>query len=188
MSLILSQNIKHGTYYYPTHGEKIIRLALDILTGKPFERDNPLLGFVVTPDNVDLVTTEATELMRQNDHMVTIHDKLEAYFGLYNTQHKVLIGSFVAIVLLIVAFIMMWRAYVQTRKAIKQRQDLNVEETLFYTYPDSRKLRRYLRHPKKMFLHHVHKILYSQRISTRPSVKTCRTRISRWRIWVKRSV
>ena len=33
-----------GTYYYPTHGEKIIRLALDILTGKPFERENPLLG------------------------------------------------------------------------------------------------------------------------------------------------
>ena len=131
-----------GTYYYPTHGEKIIRLALDILTGKPFERDNPLLGFVVTPDNVELVTTEATELMSQNDHMVTIHDKLEAYFGLYNTQHKVLIGSFVAIALLVVAFAMMWRAYVQTRKAIKQRQDLNVEETLFYTNSDSRKLRQ----------------------------------------------
>ena len=24
-----------GTYYYPTHGEKIIRLALDILTKRP---------------------------------------------------------------------------------------------------------------------------------------------------------
>ena len=55
-----------GTYYYPTHGEKIIRLALDILTGKPYERENPLLGFVVTPDNVDLVITEAAELMKQN--------------------------------------------------------------------------------------------------------------------------
>ena len=131
-----------GTYYYPTHGEKIIRLALDILTGKPYERENPMLGFVVTPENVDLVTTESEELMKQNDHMVTIHDKLEAYFGLYNTQHKVLIGSFVAIVLLIVALVMMWRAYVQTRKANKQRQDLNVEETLFYTNPDSRKLRQ----------------------------------------------
>ena len=138
-----------GTYYYPTHGEKIIRLAIDILTGKPYERENPMLGFVVTPDNVDLVTTEATELMSQNDHMVTIHDKLEAYFGLYNTQHKVLIGSFVAIILLIVAFVMMWRAYVQTRKANKQRQDLNVEETLFYTNPDSRTLRQVFETPKE---------------------------------------
>jgi len=130
-----------GTYSYPTHGEKIIRLAIDILTGKPYERENPLLGFVITPDNVDLVTMESEELMRQNDHMVTIQDKLEAYFGLYNTQRKVLVGSFIAIVLLVVAVIMIWRAYVQTRKTIRQRQELNVEETLFYTNPDSRTLR-----------------------------------------------
>lgn len=138
-----------GTYYYPTHGEMIIRLALDILTGKPFERENPMLGFVVTPDNVDLVTTEATELMRQNDHMVTIHDKLEAYFGLYNTQRKVLIGSFITIVLLIVAFAMMWRAYIQTRKVIRQRQSLNEEETLFYTNADSRTLHQVFEMPKE---------------------------------------
>ena len=138
-----------GTYYYPTHGEKIVRLALDILTGQPYERENLLLGFVVTPDNVDLVTTEATELMSQHDHMVTIHDKLEAYFGLYDTQHKVLIGSFITIFLLAVAFVMMWRAYVQTNKAIKQRQDLNVEETLFYTNPGSRKLRQVFETPEE---------------------------------------
>ena len=138
-----------GTYYYPTHGEKIIRLAIDILTGKPFERENPLVGFVVTPDNVDLVTTESIELMRQNDQMVTIQDKLEAYLGLYNSQHKVLIGSFIAIVLLVVAFAMMWRAYIQTRKAIRQRQTLNEEETLFYTNADSRKIRQIFETPKE---------------------------------------
>lgn len=138
-----------GTYYYPTHGEKIIRLALDILTGKPYERENPLLGFVVTPDNVDLVTTEAIELMSQNDHMVTIHDKLEAYFGLYNTQKKVLLGSFIAIILLIVAVILIWRAYIQTRKVIRQRQELNEEETLFYTNADNRTLRQVFEAPKE---------------------------------------
>jgi AraC-like DNA-binding protein len=53
-----------------------------------------------------------------------------------------LTGSFIAIVLLIVAFAMMWRAYIQTRKAIRQRQTLNEEETLFYTNADNRKLRQ----------------------------------------------
>ena len=138
-----------GTYYYPTHGEKIVRLALDILTGKPYERENPMLGFVVTPDNVDLVTTESIELMRQNEHMVTIHDKLEAYFGLYNTQHKVLIGSFVCIVLLVIAVVMIWRAYLQTQKAIRKRQELNVEEILFYTNSDSRTLRKVFETPQE---------------------------------------
>lgn len=138
-----------GTYYYPTHGEKIIRLALDILTGKPYQRENPLLGFVVTPENVDLVTTESLELMKQNDHMITIHDKLEAYFGLYNTQRKVLIGSFITIILLIAAFAMMWQAIIKTRRALHDRQAMNEEQTLFYTKPESRTLRQVFETPKE---------------------------------------
>jgi ABC-type sugar transport system substrate-binding protein/AraC-like DNA-binding protein len=131
-----------GTYVYPTHGEKIVKLALDILTGKPYEHENPLVGFVVTPDNVDLVTTEAIELMRQNDHMVTIQDKLEAYLGLYNTQQKVLVGSFVAIALLIVAVLLTLRAFMKMRKANRQMQAMHEEQTLFNTNSDGRKLRQ----------------------------------------------
>ena len=122
-----------GSYVYPTHGELIVKLSLDILTGQPYERDNELLGMMVTPENADLMALNSNELIRQNKDLITIQDKLEDYFGLYNTQKKVLIGSSVAIVLLVVAFVMMWRAYVQKRKAIRQRQTLNEEETLFYT-------------------------------------------------------
>ena len=129
-----------GTYYYPTHGEKIIRLALDILTGKPYERENPLLGFVVTPDNVDLVITEASELMKQNDDLVTIHDKLEDSMVLYNTQRKVLIGSFVTIAVLVLAIIMILFALWLTKKNIRKRQNMNVEQTLFYTDASNRRL------------------------------------------------
>ncbi len=129
-----------GTYYYPTHGEKIIRLALDILTGKPYERENPLLGFVVTPDNVDLVITEAAELMKQNDDLVTIHDKLENSMVLYNTQRKVLVGSVVCIVVLVVAIIMILFAWWVTRRNIRKRQSMNVEQTLFYTDASNRRL------------------------------------------------
>ena len=137
-----------GSYVYPTHGEQIVRLALDILTGRPYERDNLMHGMMVTPDNADLMALNSSELARQGNDLITIQDKLEAYFGLYNTQHKVLVGSFVTIVLLIVALIMIWRAYVQTRRAIRQRQSLNVEETLFYTNADSRRLRQVFETPE----------------------------------------
>ena len=79
--------------------------------------------------------------------MVTIQDKLEDYFGLYSTQRKVLVGSFVAIFLLIVALILIWRALVQTRRTIRQRQTMNEEQTLFYTNPDTRALRRVFETP-----------------------------------------
>lgn len=138
-----------GTYVYPTHGEQIVRLALDILTGSPYERDNLMHGMMVTPDNADLMALNSNELARQGNDLITIQDKLEAYFGLYNTQHKVLVGSFVTIVLLIVTLVMIWRAYVQTRRAIRQRQSLNVEETLFYTNADSRRLRQVFETPEE---------------------------------------
>ena len=129
-----------GTYVYPTHGEKIVKLALDILTGKPYERENTLQGMLVTPENANIVDLNSRELMRQNKNLITIQDKLEDYFGLYNTQHKMLIASFVTITILIIAFVMIAIAYWQRRKTIRQRQAMNEEQTLFYTDPSSRKL------------------------------------------------
>ena len=131
-----------GTYIYPTHGEEIVRLALNILTGQPYHRDNPLKGAIVTPENAKMMWLNSRELVQQNANLITIQDKLEAYFGLYSTQRKVLIASFAAIVLLIVAVLMIWRAFMQTRKVVRQRQTLNEEETLFFTNADSRKLRQ----------------------------------------------
>ncbi|MBR1388837.1 MAG: substrate-binding domain-containing protein [Prevotella sp.] len=144
----VQKGMEDASYVYPTHGEKIVRLALDILTGHPYERDNLLPSMIVTPENANLEALNSKELMQQNHDLITIHDKLENYFGLYNTQHKMLIGSLITIALLIVAILMIWRAYVQTRKAIKQRQNLNVEETLFYINADSRKLRQVFETPQ----------------------------------------
>ncbi len=136
-----------ASYVYPTGGEKIIRLALNILTGKPYERENTLEGILVVRENVWSIATTTKELMRQNENLVTIQDKLEDYLGLYNTQHKALIASIVLIILLVVAVVAIWRAYLLSQRAIKKRQALNEEETLFYTNPDSRKMRQVFETP-----------------------------------------
>ena len=133
-----------GTYVYPTHGEEIVSLAIRILNHQPFERENTLQGMMVTPDNVDLIARNSRELIKQNDHMITIHDKLESFYGIYNTQHKVLVGSFACIALLLVALLIAWYAYLQTRKTIRQRQAMNEEQTLFYTDAGNRQLRQIL--------------------------------------------
>lgn len=137
-----------GSYIYPTHGEKIVRLALDILTGQPYERDNFIPSMMVTPENADLVARNSNELIAQGEDLITIQDKLEEYLGLYDTQRKVLIVSHIAILLLIIAVIAIWRAYVQTRRAIHQRQQMNEEQTLFYTNPESRKLKQIFESPR----------------------------------------
>ena len=138
-----------GSYIYPTHGEKIVGLALDILTGKPYERENILRGMMVTPENVDLVDMNERELMEQSAHMITINDKLEDYFGLYNTQRKLLVVSMVAILLLVISVIIAWRAWWQTKKTIRQRQTMNEEQTLFYTDANRRKVAEIFSSPQE---------------------------------------
>jgi AraC-like DNA-binding protein len=59
---------------------------------------------------------------------------------LYDTQHKVLIGSFVTIAVLILAIIMILFALWLTKKNIRKRQSMNVEQTLFYTDASNRRL------------------------------------------------
>jgi len=137
-----------ASYVYPTYGERIVRLALDILTGNPYQRENPIQGILVVRENAWSIAATTSELMRQNRDLVTIQDRLEDYLGLYNTQRKALWASMALIVLLVVAVVLIWRAYVLKRRAIRQRQALNEEETLFYTNSDSRTLRQVFVDPK----------------------------------------
>ena len=131
-----------ASYVYPTGGDRIIKLAIDILSGRPYQRENTLQGILVVKENVWPIATTTEELLRQVESLVIIQDKLEGYFGLYNTQRKVLAGSFAAILLLIVALALIWRALVETRRTTRQRQTMNEEQTLFYTNPATRKLRQ----------------------------------------------
>lgn len=137
-----------GTYVYPTHGEEVVRLAVDILTGRPFKRNNELQGMMVTPENADIIAMSSRELIKQNDHLITIHDKLEANYGLYNTQRKVIIGTVVAIILLVIAVILTGRALWQTRRTLRQRQQLNEEQTIFYTDASRRQLTEIFEEPR----------------------------------------
>lgn len=138
-----------GTYVYPTHGDKIVKLALDILTGHPYERENALKGILVTPENVNLVDLNSREMMAQNKDLIIVQDKLEQYFGWYNLQRKMLVGSVITIIVLMMAIAMVWRAYLQTRKTIRQRQMMNEEQTLFYTDPTRRKIQQLLDTPEE---------------------------------------
>ena len=129
-----------ASYVYPTGGAEIVRLAVDILTGKPYKRINTLEGILVVRENVWSIATTTKELMKQNERLVTIQDKLEDYLGLYNSQRKALWASLALIVLLTTAVIAIWHAYVVKRRAIRQRQALNEEQTLFYADASRRKV------------------------------------------------
>ena len=150
----VQEGLLAGTYQYPTHGEEIIRLALKILTGQHYERDNYMQGVIVTPENADMVARNCKELIKQNEHLIAIHDKLENYFGLYDTQHKVLLASMASILLLLIAILLTWRA-------IRQHQRMSKEQEAFYTNASHQ-----LKTPLTLIAGPVRELIEDERLST----------------------
>lgn len=88
---------------------------------------------MITPDNVNTVALYSNELKEQGEELIKVRGRLEDYFGLYNTQRKVLAVSLVSILLLLVGMLMTWRAAKQIRLAHLKQKQLNDEQTRFYT-------------------------------------------------------
>lgn len=122
-----------ASYIYPTHGEEIIALALRILEHKPYKRTNIIKSMVVTPQNVNEIAINANAMMRQNEYLITIQNKLEDYFGLYHVQRTLLFVSLVVALILLIAVLLVWRAIVITRRANRQIKELGDEQNRFYT-------------------------------------------------------
>ena len=122
-----------ASYIYPTHGEEVVALALDILEGKKFKRVNMFKSFVVSPQNVGDVALSSNMLLKQNQYLVTIQDKLETYLGFYHIQRTLIIVFLIVILLLAVAVYSTMRAVKATRRASRRMRDMNDEQTRFFT-------------------------------------------------------
>lgn len=122
-----------ASYIYPTHGEEVIALALNILEHKAYKRDNILKSFVVTPANVADIAISSNALINQNKYLTTIQGKLETYLGFYHIQRTLLLVLLLVVVLLVMAVGMTLRAVTVTRRANRRMREMNDEQTRFFT-------------------------------------------------------
>jgi ABC-type sugar transport system, periplasmic component len=68
-------SILEATYIYPTHGDEVMQLAMNILKGKSYQKDNPLMGALVTRDNAKVMQLQNEEIARQSDYLDQLHEQ-----------------------------------------------------------------------------------------------------------------
>ena len=66
---LVRDSILDASYIYPTHGDKILQLAIDILEGKHFEKETMMMSALVTHDNARVLLMQNEEIMRQSDQL-----------------------------------------------------------------------------------------------------------------------
>lgn len=116
--------VKDGTlfasYIYPTRGDEVMRLAMNILEGKSYQCENRLSSALVTRDNARVLLMQNDETMRQQDHLATLRSRIDKAADDFNTQRGYLLVLLFFVVLLVVACGLAVRAYVAKARINRQ--------------------------------------------------------------------
>ena len=117
---LVRDSLLDASYIYPTHGDQIIELAVNILEGKPYKKETMLMSALVTSDNAKVLLMQGEELMRQADRLDELHNKADNYLHELDTQRIVNWLAIGIIALLIIVFVMFYLHYL--RKIALQRE------------------------------------------------------------------
>lgn len=84
---------------YPTHGDELLQLALDVVDGHKFERENFLTSSIVTHENARVLLLQQEEVMRQSNYLRRMHARVDTTLHQLDMQRLVII-AFVFLILL----------------------------------------------------------------------------------------
>ena len=105
------ENRLTATFIYPTSGDKIIQLALDILHGKPFDKNNTLYTNVVDETNARVLKLQTDVIIEQEDKINFLNQRVDSYLSQYTTQRYLLFSAGFIVFLFIVFFVFLYKAY-----------------------------------------------------------------------------
>ena len=97
-----------ASYIYPTRGDQLLLLALDILNGKPYEKETMLTSALVTPENAEVLFLESDEVMRQSQNLEKLQKLSSGYLQQLATQRTITLMALILIALLVLAMVLFW--------------------------------------------------------------------------------
>ena len=118
---LVRDSILDASYIYPTHGDKIIELAINILEGKPYEKETLLQSALVTRDNAKVLLMQSEEMMRQAEYLDQLHSRADTYLKELATQHVVNWMSMGVILLLVVTIVLFYLYHLRKVKLQQER-------------------------------------------------------------------
>lgn len=117
---LVRKGVLAASYIYPTKGESVIELAMRVLDGKEFKRDNILQSAMVTKENAEIVWMQEMELEKKYAYLEDVHKKTANYSKLYKNQLTLNMLFAAAIILLLILMAFIFKAN-KLKDALNQR-------------------------------------------------------------------
>ena len=121
---LVRDSLLDASYIYPTHGDQIIELAVNILEGKPYKKETLLMSALVTSDNAKVLLMQSEELMRQADQLDLLHDKANNYLHELGVQ-RVVNWLAIGIIILLLVSIVLFYLYHLSKVNIRRERVVN---------------------------------------------------------------
>lgn len=71
----VADSLLFASAMYPTHGDELMLLALDILQGREYSRENIMKSSIVNADNAEVLLLQHEEVVRQAHYLDTMHQQ-----------------------------------------------------------------------------------------------------------------
>lgn len=100
-----------ATFIYPTGGDRVIQVAMDILEGRDYKRENILSSALVNAGNARIMQMQTAHIGTLDTKIEVLNNKLDAYLMRYSAQKMFLYACIVILFLLAVLLFFVVRAY-----------------------------------------------------------------------------
>ncbi|ELR71081.1 DNA-binding response regulator, AraC family [Fulvivirga imtechensis AK7] len=123
---MVTEGVLDATFLYPTGGDDAIRLAMDILKGRPVAKDHRLLTTAIHSDNVRTLKLQADKILSQQQSIMRQQKLIAEQHSLYKSQRIILYmvsGGLVLILVLAIILIKLLHSKQQINKKLKQKNE-----------------------------------------------------------------
>ena len=120
---LVRDGVLEASYIYPTRGDLVMQLALNILEGKPYERENYMKAALVTKDNAETMLMQAEEMGHISNQLEMLHGRVDQFFTQYSHQKVYFILSVVILVLVALVLAALYRTAVVRRRMERATAD-----------------------------------------------------------------
>lgn len=119
LELVLD-SVLDATFIYPTNGDKVLQLAMNILEKKPYPRETIMNTAVVDHTNAHVMQLQTAHISELDRKIETLNGRIGGYLSRVATQQVVLYGGSVALLLVAGLLLVVY-------KSLRSKNRLNKE-------------------------------------------------------------
>ncbi len=113
----VADSVIDATFLYPTEGYRIIRTALNIWNGRPYEREKILpLSSAVDLSNADILLLQNESLMEETSKIKYLKSQVDDYWNRHSAQTSLFYAMIIILLLLFGVLFLVLRAFWQRKK------------------------------------------------------------------------